>query len=520
MFLLLYLLFLTLTNTAIGCILAVELGYGPPSLRETVGLLDNWTGLADRIRRYGNLPLSLLQRIRAILGAVQLKKGQVTGSVHHSEVPSHPVLVEKTVAAPLPKGLPPTPSAPPTVPQPKINVEEMLQAVAKANLADLLLDDSDDLVRVAPLQELFDEDLVSALSEHGTESWLMSEKHVETSILKLNVVMMKSGRFSAELDSRLRGMLGAVSESFAKKSLNELRDDCKNYLEAQAEVTEKIQKRLTEFGELAYLAEEIELANMEQSAQIETTMSNLDHLDLSNPEMAAQKLIKELSKLRTARHRLRDQQERAFLTVARYEHRMETINNQLFLDEGTGLRGRIGIEATLYDWWKQKRHQSRQICCALVDFVDFSRINDEYGITVGDKVIKYFGGCLEKNFTVHDLTGIYGGNCFFIATVNMGLRKTLTEVEKVRQQLERTQFILKGGEQQFILNATCSLTEVLPSQLDTEVLKILEKVLQTAKSSGGNQTFFWDGSSLNPEAEKVSSPDFGTEYLTVDLDTI
>ncbi|MGL6225303.1 MAG: GGDEF domain-containing protein [Thermoguttaceae bacterium] len=517
---LLYLLFLTLTNTAIGCVLAVELGYGPPSLRETVLLLGNLTGFVDRIRGYEQRLRSLLQRIRAIFEHFRSRKGEEMETVHRAEMPIDPALVEKAVAAPLPKSPLPAPPIPPTVSQPKINVEEMIQTVAKANLADLLFDDSDDLVRVAPLQELFDEDLVSALSEHGTESWLMSDKHVETSILKLNVVMMKSGRFSAELDSRLRGMLGSVSESFAKNALNELRDDCKNYLEAQAEVTEKIQKRLTEFGELAYLAQEIDYANMEQSAQIETTMSNLDHLDLSNPEMVAQKLIKELSKLRTARHRLRDQQEKAFLTVARYEHHMETINNQLFLDEGTGLRGRIGIEATLYDWWNQKRQMSRQICCALIDFVDFSRINDEYGITVGDKVIKYFGGCLEKNFTVHDLTGIYCGNCFFIATVNMGLRKTLTEVEKIRQQLGRTQFVCNGGAQQFILNATCSLTEALPSQSDTDVLKILEKVLQTAKNSGGNQTFFWDSSSLNPEAEKVSSPDFGTEYLTVDLDTI
>jgi hypothetical protein len=69
--------------------------------------------------------------------------------------------------------------------------------------------------------------------------------------------------------------------------------------------------RLDEFGDLKNIAEEIDYANMEQSAQIETTLSNLNHLDLTdNPEEGANRLIKELAGLRFARHRLRDMLER------------------------------------------------------------------------------------------------------------------------------------------------------------------------------------------------------------------
>ena len=400
----------------------------------------------------------------------------------------------------------------------QINLEEMLRSVSEANVSDLLDDDSEEIEMVSPLQEMFDDDLVSALMDKGTESWLMGEKHVESSILKLNVVMMKSGKFSADLDSRLRKTQGSADGSFVKKCINELKDDCKNYLEVQATVTEQIQKRIDEFGELSYLAEDIDYANMEQSAQIETTISNIEHLDTNQPQETIQKLLKELSKLRVARHRLRDQQEKAFLTVSRYENRMDTVAQQLFIDEITGLRSRIGLEVTLYDWWKQKRQESRQICFGLVDIVKFGDANDEHGITICDKVIKYLGRKIESELPSHDLTGIYYGNCFYVVTVNMGLRKTVSELEKIRQGLERATFTYNGGNNTFSLAVTCAVTEALPKLTDQQVMKTVESTLAVAKKEGRNQTYMIDQSKLDVVPEKISSPNLGSDYITVDLD--
>ncbi len=481
--LLFFLLLITLLNIALGCYAAIELGYGPPSLKETLALLGDWRelrGLWGNLGEYRNL----LQRLIPKRG----REKQADA-------------VEETQAPPL-------------------DLEEMLRSVSEANVADLLEDDAEDIAMVAPLQELFDDDLVSALMEKGTEAWLMGEKHVETSILKLNVVMMKSGKFSADLDSRLRRSVGTADAPFVKRCMAELRDDCKNYLESQASMTGQIQKRIDEFGELAYLAEDIDYANMEQSAQIETTISNIDQLSPANPEEAVQKLLKELSKLRVARHRLRDQQEKAFLTVVRYEERLDTIPHQLYIDEATGLRGRIGLEVTLVDWWKQKRQENRQLCFALIDLAKFGEVNDEQGITVGDKVIKYFGGILEKDFTSQDISGIYYGNCFLVVTVNMGLRKTVSEIEKIRQSLERTTFTYQEEAGKFSLEVTCGVTEALPDQSEKDVCKALESTLAAAKKAGRNHTFLLEQDKLNPAPEKVASPNLGSEYLTIDLDTI
>ena len=90
------------------------------------------------------------------------------------------------------------------------------------------------------------------------------------------------------------------------------------------------------------------MGNLEQSAQVETTLNNLEYMDFSgDPEEGNQRLLEEIKNLRMARHRLRDKQEAAFLAIARCENRIDKIEKQLFIDPLTKLRNRIGLEVEL-----------------------------------------------------------------------------------------------------------------------------------------------------------------------------
>ena len=405
------------------------------------------------------------------------------------------------------------------VPAEKETVDDLIQQIASADLSDLLHDESEEVSRIAPMQEIFDDDLASILMERSTEAWLMNEKHVETSILKLNVVMMKSGRFAAELDTRLRAMRGRAEIAEVKRCLNELRDDCRNYLEAQAVLAEQMQKRLEEFGELKYLAEEIDYANLEQSAQIESTISNLDNLNVTaSAEEAIIRLLRELASLRIARHRLRDMREKAFIKIALYEDRIDSVHQQLYFDETTGLRGRIGLDVAITEWWKQKRQEKRQITFSLIDFVDFGHANDEHGIQTCDKLIRLFGKSLEKTFDPLDLVGIFHGNCFMVATTNIGPRKTITEIERIRQRCEKTIYKYDDGNGSLRLRVTCAVTEALATQVVEEVFKNLEQTMATAKKAGRNLTYQLDAGKMNPSPELVDAPNLGEIEKEIDLD--
>ncbi|HBT77383.1 MAG TPA: hypothetical protein DEB39_10785 [Planctomycetaceae bacterium] len=485
-----FLVSITLLDVLFGVYAAIQLGYGPPSVREAFRVLWNRKDqeeltalLRNRSALFQHFPGMLLERLKR-------------------RMPDP----EEVEAAAEPE-------------EARTALEEVLAQVAGADISDLLTDDSEDLMQVAPIHELFDDDLVSILMDQGTEAWLMAEKHVESSILKLNVVMMKSGRFAADLDNRLRALRGTADMPGLRLYLQELKDDCTNYLENQAIVSGQIRNRVSEFGELKYLAEDIEYANMEQASQIETTLSNLDQLVLrGTAEEGVERMLKELSNLRLARHRLRDMQDRAFLTITRYEQRIDSISQQLFVDETNGLRNRIGLDVAIFEWWRQKRHEKRKITFALLDFVGFGELNDKHGITVCDNLIRTVGHILEKTFDPLDLVGLHQGNCFLVATVNMGPRKTMSEIDRIRQQMEKTTFTYDNGRNDLSFRFTCAVTEAPTTKTDLEVIGVLEATLAAAKKAGHNQTFIYDPNVLDPKPEKLEAPGFGFEPATVAIE--
>ncbi len=500
-FLYIFLSLLVLANILFGCYVVTRLGYGPPDWKTTLGMIVD----IDRLQNYwddvaSRLPRLRIQNFLPLLRQVFLRKSDIDPSkqIEKADDGEEPEKADETEFS-------------------KGSFESAIEKLATADLGDLLDDEADDMSELAPMQEIFDDDLATVLMEQGTESWLVNEKHVETSLLKLNVVMMKSGRFAAELDWRIRSGRGGLTSDDVMQFREELRDDCRNYLESQAEITEQMQKRLDEFGELKSLAEEIDYANMEQSAQVETTLSNLDHLDLSgNPEEAANRLIKELASLRAARHRLRDMQERTFIQTVFYEDRVETISQQLFIDENFGVRSRIGLEVALREWWKQKRNETRQITFGLLDFVRFGEANEEHGIAVCDKIIKRMGKQLEEQFDVSDLVGIYYGNCFLVATLNAGPKKTISEIERVRQRCEKTMFRFNDGETTR-MQLTCAVTEALATQSQADVLAELEKTMKAAKKAGRNHTFHFVPGPLDNPPEKVEAPSLGEEERIIEI---
>ncbi|MCR4413659.1 MAG: diguanylate cyclase [Thermoguttaceae bacterium] len=381
-----------------------------------------------------------------------------------------------------------------------------------SQLADMLDEGPLDHLRVEPLTEPYDDDVAELLSPSIPEAWDLNEKFVETSILKLNIAMMRSGARATEIDTRLRAAKGRLDAGTVQRCLDELMTDCEIYLTEQRDAAEQLHNRIGELGELAALGEEIEMANLDQAAQIETTLSNLRHMDFqSDLEAAGARLLTEIHRLRVARHRLRDSQEVAFLTIARYENRLDKIEPQLFNDTLTKLRNRIGLESLLYEWWQQGRHQSRSMCAALFDLDRFGSVNEQYGSLVGDRILVQTSQILKATIAEADLAARYAGQRFFLMTLDVGPRAATKTVELVRQSIARTTF--RHGEAGIQLTACAALTEVTPADTPETVFQRLEQTLQQAKQSGPNRSFFHNGRT----AEPIEAPNLGAEFREIDV---
>ena len=409
------------------------------------------------------------------------------------------------------------PPAPTGAPQPAETAAPPAAAVDFRSLAaeEMLDDGEDDLSDLVPLDESYDDDVADLLRAMGPDSpehWNLSEKYVETSILRLNIAMMRSGIRSTEIDTRLRACAGTADETTVEECLRLLREDCESYLAEQSEAAEKFRARIGELGELSELGEEIEIANLEQAAQIETTLSNLKHMDFrSDIEAARGRLLVELAKLREARHRLRDSQEAAFLTIARYEGRLEAIEKQLYNDPLTGLRNRIGLETTLWQWWNQGRQRSRQMTAVALDIDDFGRLNEQFGPLVCDRIVYALGRFLQEKASEADLVSRLAGQRFLVMMVDVGPRTAVKNAEQLRQTIEKIGF--RTGGEEITLSVSLGITEVKPDDAHQQILDRVEAALRESKRGGRNRSTTHDGRHIEP----VDAPNLGIQPLEIVL---
>ena len=485
----LFLIFVLAANVVIGYVIATLMGFGPTDLRSA------WAHIKRNLLNDKTLPLRM-QALRGMKNRLILLFGRFKKSDHEK---------------PGQTGLPVEETA-----------EEKLEKIATIDVKEYLEDESAEITRVTPVQELFDDNLMNIIFEQGTEIWLAADKSIETSIHKLNLIMMESGQFAGELDEKLRSMQGNASLEEVRRACHNLADDCRNYLKNQSKITANIHSRVEEFGELKELAAAIDQSSLEQTSQIESTLSNLDQLThLESATDAVESLIQELANLRKARHNTRDIQDRAFVAIARSENRLGAINrNATFTDPATGLNNLIAFQTHLWEWWQKARHKKTKLTFALYDIAGFTELNNRIGIRTCDRILSALAQWIDQHIEGKDFIGLYSGNCLVSVSSNSGLRKTVAFVERIRREAGHTELILGDRIRNVFIQLTCAVTEAVDDQSETDVMNRLDRTLAMAKKAGRNVTWMYDPTKLNPSPEPVESPELTVGESVFNLATM
>lgn len=106
------------------------------------------------------------------------------------------------------------------------------------------------------------------------------------------------------------------------------------------------------------------------------------------------------------------------------------------LDELTGLHSRRALEHYL-------ACLGSQYVIAMIDIDHFKRVNDRYGHTTGDQVLRYVTSFLEriKGAAVFR----YGGEEFAVVERGAGIDDTIDALENLREAIHQRPFILRDG---------------------------------------------------------------------------
>lgn len=137
---------------------------------------------------------------------------------------------------------------------------------------------------------------------------------------------------------------------------------------------------------------------------------------------------------------------------------------------------------------KQKALRDNEPYCLVMADVDhFKKINDTFGHSKGDKILKLVADYLQKNLRAHDVIARWGGEEFLFILVNCNKQEATNRVEKLR--LGFSENILIDKENQTIERITMSFGVVESDHNKTtdELISMADELLFEAKRSGRNK---------------------------------
>jgi diguanylate cyclase (GGDEF)-like protein len=118
----------------------------------------------------------------------------------------------------------------------------------------------------------------------------------------------------------------------------------------------------------------------------------------------------------------------------------------------------------------------------LLDIDHFKRVNDTFGHTVGDQVIREVANCIRSVIRLSDSLTRWGGEEFIILMPNTGLSSAAVLAERIRESIATHDFEGIGP-----VTASLGLAEYLPSGSQEEWLDRADRAMYRAKDKGRNR---------------------------------
>ena len=157
-------------------------------------------------------------------------------------------------------------------------------------------------------------------------------------------------------------------------------------------------------------------------------------------------------------------------------------------DPLTALSNRRRFDDSLARELADAREQGTALSLVLADIDNFKKVNDLFGHTIGDEILKMFARVLQDNVCARDTVARYGGEEFAVILPETEVGRASQITERMRSQLEGMQLALNASGQEIgKITASFGIAELsLGDDADTLVQRADEKLYQ-AKCAGRNR---------------------------------
>lgn len=165
---------------------------------------------------------------------------------------------------------------------------------------------------------------------------------------------------------------------------------------------------------------------------------------------------------------------------------MYTQTKQLSITDAlTNLYNRRYFETTFAREFARAKRYNSQLSLVVVDIDWFKKINDTYGHSCGDYVLRELSWLMAENFRQTDIIFRYGGEEFVILLTETDGKSAIIPVERLRRAVEDNKFKFKGVELNVTISAGISSNKDVNEV--SQMFDNADKALYQAKEEGRNR---------------------------------
>lgn len=155
------------------------------------------------------------------------------------------------------------------------------------------------------------------------------------------------------------------------------------------------------------------------------------------------------------------------------------------LDALTQIPNRLAWEHRIGEEMDRWQKYNQPTCIATWDVDRFKVINDSYGHTAGDKVLKIVAECLSKRIRTMDFLARYGGEEFVTVLPNTTLEAGTAIVDRIREAVSQIGFHFSG--KRVVITISCGITQLRAGDTIATAFERADKAMYKAKETGRNR---------------------------------
>jgi diguanylate cyclase (GGDEF)-like protein/PAS domain S-box-containing protein len=171
--------------------------------------------------------------------------------------------------------------------------------------------------------------------------------------------------------------------------------------------------------------------------------------------------------------------------VINIQQQLDEMTLEVNQDALTGIANRRAIDNYLRASLTEVQLQGLPGAILMLDIDHFKRINDTYGHSAGDQVLRTLVNTVSSNLRAGDSIGRWGGEEFLVVLRQIGQAHIFQVAEKLRVLIASS--VAHVGEEQVNLTVSVGATQLREQDTPEGVIERADRLLYASKEAGRNR---------------------------------